>query len=153
MSRIINNYRKKCYHPYQLEISKKNNSKVGGCAKLVPHLMDKIRYCIHYRNLKFVKDLGMIITKVHNIVSFNQKPFLKQYIDFNTAKRKQSKNDFEKDFFKLMNNAVFGKTMENVRNRICLHLTTNPDNAIKWFSKLNFKTCKKNDNLHFNRNV
>jgi hypothetical protein len=48
-----------------------------------------------------------------------------------------------------MNNAVFGKTMENVKNRISLHLTTNNDNAIKWFSKLNFKTCKKNDNLHF----
>ena len=65
-----------------------------------------------------------------------------------TLIRKEAKNEFEKDFFKLMNNAVFGKTMENVKNRINLHLTTNKENAIKWFSKLNFKTSKNFDNLH-----
>ena len=72
--------------------------------------MDKIKYCIHYRNLKFVKELGFKI-KVHNIVSFNQKPWMKSDIDFNTEKRTKSKNEFEKDFFNLMNNSVFGKTM------------------------------------------
>jgi hypothetical protein len=106
------------------------------------------KYCIHYRNLKFAKDLGVEITKVHNIVKFNQKPWLKTYIDFNTDKRKEEKNEFEKDFFKLMNNAVFGKTMENVKNRIQLHITPDEQNAVKWFSKMNFKTSKSIDNLH-----
>ena len=106
------------------------------------------KYCIHYRSLKFVKDLGINITKIHNVVQFNQKPFLKEYIDFNTEKRKEAKNEFEKDFFKLMNNAVFGKTMENVKNRINLHLTTDESNAVKWFSKINFKSSKNFDNLH-----
>ena len=63
---------------YQKSIAEKNNVKIGSCKKLVPHLMDKIKYCIHYRNLKFVKDLGIEI-KVHNIVSFNQKPWMKSY--------------------------------------------------------------------------
>ena len=133
---------------YQKTLIEKDNIKVGGCAKLVPHLMKHEKYCIHYRNLKFVEELGVKITKVHNVVEFNQKPWLKQYIDFNTDKRKEAKNEFEKDFFKLMNNAVFGKTMENVKNRINLHLTTDETNAVKWFSKINFKTSKNFDNLH-----
>jgi hypothetical protein len=133
---------------YQKQIAENNKVKIGGCSKLVPHLMKHEKYCIHYRNLKFIKELGLEITAVHNVVQFNQKPFLKEYIDFNTDKRKDAKNEFEKDFFKLMNNAVFGKTMENVKNRINLHLTTDDDNAIKWFSKINFKGSKNFDNLH-----
>ena len=133
---------------YQKKIAEQNNVKVGGCCKLVPHLMKHEKYCIHYRNLKFVVDLGVKITKVHNVVTFNQSPWLKTYIDFNTEKRKEAKNEFEKDFFKLMNNAVFGKTMENVKNRINLHLTADEQNAVKWFSKINFKGSKYFDNLH-----
>ena len=133
---------------FQKKMAEKSNVKVGSCSKLVPHLMKHEKYCIHYRNLKFVKELGVEITKVHNVVQFKQKPWLKKYIDFNTNKRKEAKNEFEKDFFKLMNNAVFGKTMENVKNRIQLHLTTDETNAVKWFSKINFKTSKNFDNLH-----
>jgi hypothetical protein len=133
---------------YQQKTVEKNDMKIGKCAKLIPHFMKHEKYCIHYRNLKFVKDLGVNITKVHNVVQFKQKPWLKTYIDFNTDKRKEAKNEFEKDFFKLMNNAVFGKTMENVKNRIQLHLTTDEENAVKWFSKINFKTSKNFDNLH-----
>ena len=62
-------------------------------------------------------------------------------------KMKNAKNDFEKDFFKLMNNAVFGKTMENVKNRMELKLTTEKKYAIRWFSKLNFKTSQYNHGL------
>jgi hypothetical protein len=98
--------------------------------------------------LKFVADLGIKIGEVHNVVSFSQSPWLKPYIDFNTDKRKEAKNELEKDFFKLMNNAVFGKTMENVKNRINLHITTDETNAVKWFSKINFKSSKNFDNLH-----
>ena len=93
-------------------------------------------------------DLGVKLGTVHNIVSFDQKAWLKPYIDFNTEKRKNAKNDFEKDFFKLMNNAVFGKTMENVKNRMDLHLTTNHENAVKWFSKINLKNVQSYDGLY-----
>ena len=86
--------------------------------------------------------------EVREVVSFKQRAWLKEYIDFNTEKRKGAKNEFEKDFFKLMNNAVFGKTMENVKNRMKLHLTTDHDNAVKWFSKLNFKDSKYFEGLH-----
>jgi len=133
---------------FQKGLLKSNGMKACKNSKLIPHLMEHKNYCIHYTNLKFVVGLGVEIGKVHNIISFNQKPWLKQYIDFNTEKRKKAKNDFEKDFFKLMNNAVFGKTMENVKNRIDLHLTTDHDNAIKWFSKINLKDCKSYDGLY-----
>jgi hypothetical protein len=101
--------------------------------------MEHKNYCIHYRNLKYITSLGVKIGNVHNVVSFKQKAWLEPYIDFNTQMRKKAKNDFEKDFFKLMNNAVFGKTMENVKNRINIHATTSNKNAIKWFSKINMK--------------
>jgi hypothetical protein len=93
---------KKWLSPYQLEVAETNNitfDKNGlssGC-KLVPHLMDKLKYCIHYRNLKYVLELGYTLGTVHNIISFKQKPWLKQYIDFNTEKRKGAKNEFEKN--------------------------------------------------------
>ena len=123
---------------YQLDLQKKLNIK-SKSDKLVPHLMDHKNYCIHYRNLKYLVGLGIEIGPVHNIVSFKQKQWLKPYIEFNTEMRKQAKNEFEKDFFKLMNNSVFGKTMENVKNRVNIHATTSDKNAVKWFSKVNLK--------------
>jgi hypothetical protein len=86
--------------------------------KLILNLNDKNKYVLHINNLKYYLEQGLILKKIHRCVSFKQKQWLKPWIDFNTDKRANASNDFQKDLFKLMNNAVFGKTMENVRNHI-----------------------------------
>src|SRR6185437_2273514 len=95
------------------------NSLDGGCflatEKLVPHLGPQKEYVIHYLELQYYVKLGMIVDEVIEILSFDQTNWLAPYIAFNTEKRQGAKNAFEKDFFKLMNNSVYGKTMENVR--------------------------------------
>ena len=84
--------------------------------------------------------MGIKITKVHKILTFEEKPFLKDYIDLNTNLRKHSKNDLEKDLFKLMNNSIFGKSMENVLNRSNIKLIINdPEKLLKMIRQLNFQ--------------
>ena len=86
--------------------------------KLICDWSDKKNYLVHYRMLKFYLRHGMIVDKVHNIISFKQCNWLEKYMNINTQKRSRAKNDFEKDFYKLLNVAFYGKTMENVRNRL-----------------------------------
>ena len=103
-------------------------------------------------------DVGMVVEKIHEIVSFKQSNWLEKYINFNTQKRNKAKNDFEKDFYKLLNNAFYGKTMENVRNRLGLNFFKKDEykKIIKYQSKLTFngihKTYENCDSYVFRKN-
>ena len=99
--------------------------KVGDVKKLIPNLGNKTNYVVHYRNLQLYLSLGMKLTKIHRILEFKQSELKKKHIDFNTEKRMNATNDFEKDFFKLMINSAYGKAMENIRKRINVKLVNN----------------------------
>ena len=129
--------------PFNKYCMEKLNLTHTKCSKLIPNLHNKSKYVIHYRTLQCYVGLGVKLVKVHRVVEFNQSPWLKQYIDFNTQWRKLAKNNFEKNFFKLMNNSVFGKTIENLRNRTSVELVHTTDRFIKLISKLSVHSFQR----------
>ena len=111
---------------------------VNGVEKLICHFKPRKNYVVHYRNLRQYLEMGMRITAVHRGISFYQSSWMEPYIRKNTELRKTAANNFEKDFFKLMNNSVFGKTIENTRKRQNIHLIDNRKKAVKLSSRPNF---------------
>ena len=137
------------YNDYMNNITPENYTK---CKKLICDWTDKKKYLIHYRMLKFYVRHGMIVEKIHEIISFKQSRWLEKYISFNTQKRNEDKNDFGRDFFKLLVNAAFGKILENVRNRLDLELFKKDDfkNIIKQQSNLTFNGIHKSYEHYYN---
>ena len=109
--------------------------RVNGVEKLVPNLHDKQKYVIHVKALKQALDHGLVLEKIHRVIQFKQSAWMKEYIDFNTRLRTVAKNDF----YKLMNNSVFGKTMENIRKHRDIKLVNNKEDYLKQVMKPNFK--------------
>ena len=131
-------------YPFCPERVKRKN----GVEKLIPNLNDKTKYIIHYKNLIQCLKAGIKFKKIHRGIKFVESKWMKPYIDKNTNLRAKAKNNFEKDFYKLMNNSVFGKTMENLRKRVDVRLVNTEEKLRKLVAKPNFKSRKIfNENL------
>ena len=134
--------------PYAKHIAEKHELTIGKSSKLKSSLTDKTRYSIHEMNLKQAVDAGLILTKIHRVIEFKQIPWMKDFIDFNINKRKESKNEFVKGFFKILCNATYGRTLMNLRKRQNISL-------INYATKLN-DCVKKPDFISskiFNKNL
>ena len=133
-------------YPRELRSSHNNLSfmceqmKINGVEKLVPNLYNKKNYVIHIRALDQAIKHGLILERIHRAIEFDQSAWMKPSIDFNTQLRTKATNDFEKDFFKLMNNAVFGKTLENIRKHRNIRLVTNREKYLHTVMHPNFKS-------------
>ena len=138
---------------------------VNGVEKLICHFKPRKNYVVHYRDLRQYLEMGMRITAVHRGISFYQSSWMEPYIRKNTELRKTAANSFEKDFFKLMNNSVFGKTIENIRKRQNIELVDDRKKAVKLSSRPNFDRAtifdknliavymKKKTEVYFNKPV
>ena len=111
-------------------------------AKLIPNFMDKKNYVVHYRNLQYYVDMGMEVVKIHKVLEFDQSKWLKPYIEFNTKQRQAATSPFEKDLFKLMNNSIYGKTLQNDRNHLNIRIVTSPLRAKKFIARPTFQSAK-----------
>ena len=143
------------YNDYMKKMEPKNSTK---SKKLICDWTDKKKYLIHYRMLKFYVRHSMIVEKIHEIISFKQSRWLEKHISFNTQKRNRAKNDFEKDFLKILVNVAFGILLENVRSRLELELIKKDDvkKIIIQQSKLTFngihKSYENYDSYSFKQN-
>ena len=123
----MSNYCKTIAYEYKI--------KVGDAMKLIPNLGNKTSYVLHYRDIQLYLSLGVNLTKTHGVLKFKQFDWMKKFIDFNTKKRKNAGNSFEKDFVKLMINSVYVKKMENLRKRINVRLVNNGKDFLKYISR------------------
>jgi hypothetical protein len=117
------------------------DKKVVACRKLAGHFNTRVRYVCDARNLQYYVSKGMICTKIHRAIRCKQQQFIRDWIEKNTAMRAAAKNDFEKDFYKLMNNSVFGKTMEDVRKYSSFRLCTSEQQRLKYTARPTYKSC------------
>ena len=131
---MLSKYCKKIAGEYKIKVSDVKN--------LIPDLGSKTKYVLHYRNLQLYLSLGMKLTKIHRVLKFKQSNWMKKYINFNTGKRKNAANDFDKDFFKKMINSVYGKTIENLQKRINVRLVNNTGDFLKYTSRPTYTTHK-----------
>ena len=133
-------YLKKSHHLHSDLLFLPERMEINKCKKLVCYLYDKKKYAVHINSLKQALNHGLKLKKIHRIIEFNQEAWLKPYIDMNTEFRKLARNDFEKDLFRLMNNLVFGKTMENIRKQRGIKLVTMDKKRSKLVSEPNYHT-------------
>ena len=127
---------------YCSDVANKYGIKVRGVNKLVPNLRDEIKYVVHYKNIQYYLSLGIKLIKVHRILKFKQSNWLKEYIKFNTEKRKIAVSEFEKNFFKLLINSIYRKSMESIRKRISVKLINNSKDYLRCVSKPHFYSQK-----------
>ena len=121
--------------PYCLEVKNAHNIETGAINKLTPNLMSKKNYAVHYRNLKYYLSKGLILKKVQRILELKQSAWMKRYINVNTQKRKKATSEADKNLFELLNNAVYDKTMENMRKRIKIRIIKKEKDFIKYASR------------------
>ena len=121
--------------PYSLENANKYDIKTRVVNKSAPNLMPKNNYVVYYRNLKYYLSKRLILKKVHRILKFKQSVWMKLYIDFNSQKRKEATNETDKSHFKLLNNAAYAKTMENMRKRIKIRVLKKEEDLLKYASR------------------
>ena len=115
--------KKEWLSPYSSKNANEFDIKTGIINKLTPNVMPKNNCIVHYRNLKYYLSKGLLLKRMHRILELKQSAWMKPYIDFNTQKRKEETNQADKNHFKLLNNAVYGKTMENMGKRIKIRIT------------------------------
>ena len=134
---------------YQLKIADLYSIPIGNVSKLVPNLFGKENYVIRYEKLQLYLRLGLKLKKIHHVLEFNLSQYLKPYIEFNTQKGIETRKTDEKDgkaLYKLMNNSIYGKTMENIRKRKDVKVVNNEKEYLKCTSKPNYILHKIFDN-------
>ena len=123
---------------YQLNLKEQHNLPTSKVKKILQPFFDKERYVVHYKLIKLYIELGLVIKKLHRVLQFRQESWLSPYITLNSEKRQVAANMFEENFYKLMNNAVYGKNCESKRRRSKITFTRNAEQVLNVVSKFEF---------------